>query len=236
MMPLLVMACSSLERGDWLRSSARSVLTRMMGRVLLLPPLRDEVERRALRPFLPLRPPRWRWLPPRPNLPPTPLPMMGGEEEDGLVSQPRGFWSWPVSMSSSAPRVVATTVRENQPPRARERKMGRRAGAEAVMRARLVSMAEVMKPMLEAELVKMLMLKRPWTRRTRRMTDVMVTLRAVSLIKGEHGVAVTYKKPRRNTKDRASLVRFGMLRFAKIHNGNPRISKSNTMLKTAVDV
>jgi hypothetical protein len=69
------------------------------------------------------------------------------------------------------------TLRANQPPRSRERKMGRRAGAEAVMRARLVSMAEVTKPtLLEAELGKMDTLKSPWTRITRRMMEVIVTL------------------------------------------------------------
>jgi hypothetical protein len=49
------------------------------------------------------------------------------------------------------------TLRANQPPRSRERKMGRRAGADAVMRARLVSMAEVTKPTLlvDASLGKM---------------------------------------------------------------------------------
>jgi hypothetical protein len=72
---------------------------------------------------------------------------------------------------------VAMTLRANQPPRSRERKMGRRAGAEAVMRARLVSMAEVTKPtLLEAELGKMDTMKSPWTRITRRMMEVIVTL------------------------------------------------------------
>ncbi|KAL2258979.1 hypothetical protein VTK26DRAFT_7497 [Humicola hyalothermophila] len=170
MAPLLVIVCSSLVRGDWLRTSARSVLTRMMGRILFRPPPRDDEgddERsRAFRPLLPL-PPRW-WLPPRPNLPPTPLPIIGGEvegddEEEEEGSHPIGFCSWPFSMSalSSAPRLVATTVRENQPPRARDRKMGRRAGAEAVIRARFVSMIEVMKPTFPVELEKMTMLKRP---------------------------------------------------------------------------
>jgi hypothetical protein len=45
------------------------------------------------------------------------------------------------------------------------------------MRARLVSMAEVTKPtLLEAELGKMESIKSPWTRITRRMMEVMVTL------------------------------------------------------------
>jgi hypothetical protein len=73
--------------------------------------------------------------------------------------------------------VVIMTLRANQPPRSRERKMGRSAGAEAVMMARLISMAEVTKPtLLEAELGKMGIPKSPWTKTTRRMTEVMVTL------------------------------------------------------------
>jgi hypothetical protein len=88
-----------------------------------------------------------------------------------------GFWAFSMSASVGAPRVVPPiTVRANQPPRSRERKMGLRAGAEAVMRARLVSMAEVTKPTFPDELVMMTMLKRPCTRKTRRTTEVMVTL------------------------------------------------------------
>ncbi len=153
-MPLAVMVCSSLGRGDVLRSSAtsRSVRIRtIVGRVpLVLPPPR--VRREEL---LVLRPPR---LPPRPNL----LRPVGAEKEEER-SQPRGCsdFSRSGSEESGPPLrvivvVVTITLGANQPPRSRERKMGRSAGAEAVMMARLISMAEVTKPtLLEAEFGKM---------------------------------------------------------------------------------
>ena len=185
-MPLYVMACSSLGRGDALRSSAApSTEVRMRMIVGLMRPLpRDRRGLRPrLRPRLDFLPPRW--LPPRPNLVVLLLelefPPREGEVEGELLlrlSQPTGsFWPISGSFAPGAGRLVAMTLRANQPPRSRERKMGRRAGAEAVMSARLVSMAEVTKPtLLEAELGKMETLKRPWMRMTSRTVEVRVTL------------------------------------------------------------
>lgn len=157
---------------------------------VLLPPLPPVRELpRVTLPFLPPRlPPRPNLLAPAPVL--TPLLPMPGEVS---FSHPTGFW--PISRSGyelvavvavllfllpSGTRVVAITLRANQPPRSRERKMGRRAGAEAVMSARLVSMADETKPTLDAELGKMGMLKRPWTRSIRRTMEVMVTLHQIN--------------------------------------------------------
>jgi hypothetical protein len=186
------MACSSLGRGELRNSSAAGsarTMRMMVGLTILPlpPPFLDDDEREVLKP---LRPPR---LPPRPNLlRPIVLAMravvvvvvslLWGEDDQG--------WGWRPPFSGSLEEVVvvavlvlagrlpvAMTLRANQPPRSRERKMGRRAGAEAVMRARLVSMAEVTKPtLLEAELGKMDTMKSPWTRITRRMMEVIVTL------------------------------------------------------------
>jgi hypothetical protein len=123
--------------------------------------------------------------------------------------------------------------------------MGRSAGAEAVMSARLVSMAEVTKPTLwEAALGKMGMLKRPWMSITRRMMEVIVTLwcgyvvSKVILERGKGGVikGVTYRKPRRKTIKSAVLVRFGIRSDEKIQSGNPRIKMSVMMLKTEVEM
>lgn len=164
----------------------------MVGLTIRAPPflvLRDEEEEEAEREVLnPLRPPR---LPPRPNLL-RPivwvlvlvLAVGVGEVSLSRADQAWGF-CWPFSGSGEevllcggAGRLaVAMTLRANQPPRSRERKIGRRAGAEAVMRARLVSMAEVTKPtLLEAALGKMETMKSPWRRITRRMMEVIVTL------------------------------------------------------------
>lgn len=66
--------------------------------------------------------------------------------------------------------------RGSQPPWSRKRKKGRRAGMEAVMSARLVSMSEVIKPMLKVGSAETTRPKRPWAKMTRRAMDVMVTL------------------------------------------------------------
>lgn len=145
MIPLLVIDSSSLVLGDWLRSSAMSVFTRIMGLLMFLLPPRPLPFRvlrplRPLRPLPPRRPPR---LPPRPNFPLIPLPDDGGRLFP--VSQPVGF----CPISGSASKLVVgstTTVRGNQPPRSRDRNIGLRAGADAVMSAKLVSMADVTKP------------------------------------------------------------------------------------------
>jgi len=199
----------------------------MMGLILPPRPLRML---RVLR-VLPLLAPPPR-LPPRPSFP---VPVLPPPEVLGLLSQSTGF-CWPIS--ASAMRLCPSTrVRENQPPRSRERKMGRRAGADAVIRARFVSMAEVTKPMF-VPLGVMVMPKRPCTRSTRRTTEVMVTLEMTSQQKGfVSGESVdTYKNPSKKTNKSANLVRLGILRPTKIHTGKPRTNKSVTMLMTAVQV
>jgi hypothetical protein len=84
--------------------------------------------------------------------------------------QAKGFLLVTVASTSLADE------RPKSPPRSRVRKKGRRAGAEAVMRARFVSIAEVTKPMLKVGSGRVMRPKRPWTMRTRRMMEVIVTL------------------------------------------------------------
>jgi hypothetical protein len=82
-----------------------------------------------------------------------------------------------VAASTSTDFVGAAEDRPSQPPRSRLRKSGRSAGAEAVMRARLVSIAETTKPMLNVGSEEVTRPKRPCTKRTSRTTEVMVTLK-----------------------------------------------------------
>ena len=126
-----------------------------------------------------LLPPR---RPPLPNFPPTPLPTTGGGAFVSVDLQLLIFLS-PFSTSSLSSDTVlrlAAMLRAvaNHPPFSRERKMGRKAGAEAVISARLVSMAEVTNPTLPSIMVlgKMDRAKRPWIKRRRRMIEVIVTL------------------------------------------------------------
>ena len=153
------MASSWLGRGDWLRSSAASVRTRMIG--LALPPRALRALRTLL--LLPLLPPR---LPPRPGLLPD-LPPAGG------LSQPTDF----APFSSSSTGLGATDLRVNRPPRSRLRKNGHNAGIEAVTSARFISMPELTNPILFVASEKIRRLNSPWRRSTRRTTDVMVTLK-----------------------------------------------------------
>jgi hypothetical protein len=63
--------------------------------------------------------------------------------------------------------------------------MGRKAGADAVIKARLVSMPDVTKPTLVgSEFGKMGTMKSPWTSSTRRTIEVIVTLSQSAIRQG----------------------------------------------------
>lgn len=157
---------------------------------LIFPPPRPVLVVRVPRELTPLLTPPPRDLPPRPTRPLDAVPPFSLSPDDvpGLLlllllflSQSMGlcgrclFWPLPLPPISGSSFTPPTRVRGNQPPLARERKIGLRAGAEAVISARLVSIADVTKPMFVVSGV-IITPNRPCTRRTRRTIDVIVTL------------------------------------------------------------
>jgi hypothetical protein len=101
--------------------------------------------------------------------------VVGVEAEVVSDRQPADFFSPPLSRSGEdlGGDIVK---RPHQPPRLRALNMGRSAGAEAVITAKLVSIADVTKPMLKVGSSDVARPKRPCTKMTRRTTDAIVTL------------------------------------------------------------